>query len=158
MNYRVYAIPQSIADQVRSTMRSPGYGHPAHREVASGTGPCRSCLRRFRVGEDERILFTYQPFDDQGLPSPGPVFIHAEACERHDGASLPSELTAIPLVLEAFSADGQSLGRLALGKREPEDAISELSIETGAEYFHLRHAEAGCFVARVELTRIHELV
>lgn len=158
MKYSVHPIPQSIADQVRSTMRSPGYGHPAHREVARGTGPCRSCLRPFRVGEDERILFTYQPFDDLGLPSPGPVFIHAESCQRHEGAALPSELEAIPLVLEAFSADGRSLGRLALGKRDPETAMTELSLDTGAEYFHLRHAEAGCFIARVELLRIHELV
>ena len=88
----------------------------------------------------------------------GPVFIHAEPCRRHEGAALPFELEAIPLVLEAFSADGRSLGRLALGKREPEDAMTELSLDTGAEYFHLRHAEAGCFIARVELLGIHEVV
>ena len=139
-------------------MRSPGSGHPAHREVARGTGPCRSCLRPFRIGEDERILFTYQPFDDQGLPSPGPVFIHAQPCDRYEGLGLPSDLMAIPLVLEAFSVEGHPLGRLALGKRNPEAAMTELSLDTGAEYLHLRHAEAGCFIARVEPVRIHEPV
>jgi hypothetical protein len=139
-------------------MLSPYGNHPAHWEIAPGTGPCRSCLRPFTVGQDARILFTYQPFDDQALPAPGPVVIHAEPCERYQGERLPSELLTIPLVLEAFSADGQSLGRLALGKRDPEDAMAKLSFDTGAEYFHLRHADAGCFIARVELARVHQPV
>ncbi|HEX9895997.1 MAG TPA: DUF1203 domain-containing protein [Gemmatimonadales bacterium] len=158
MSYRVHAIPQDVADEVRATMRSPGYGHPAHRELAKGTGPCRSCLRPFRVGQDERILFTYQPFDGLGLPSPGPIFIHAEPCQRYQGHQIPRELLSIPLILEAFTEDGLSLGRLALGKRDPDDAMAELLFDTGAEYIHLRHAEAGCFIARVEPVRIHEFV
>src|ERR1700757_3827213 len=61
-SFRVAAIPSKVADLVRSTMRSPGYGHPAHAEVATGYGPCRHCLRDFEVGKDRRILFTYDPF------------------------------------------------------------------------------------------------
>jgi hypothetical protein len=48
--FRVMAMRQSTADKVRSTMRSPGYGHPASVEVATGYGPCRLCLRTFRIG------------------------------------------------------------------------------------------------------------
>ena len=54
---KVVAIPTKVAELVRSTMLSPGYGHPAHREVAKGYGPCRHCLRDFKVVEEERILF-----------------------------------------------------------------------------------------------------
>ena len=37
---KVVAIPTKVAELARSTMLSPGYGHPAHREVAKGYGPC----------------------------------------------------------------------------------------------------------------------
>ncbi len=59
-------ITNALAVEVRQTRRSPQYGHPAHQELAKGTGPCRLCLRTFAVGEEERILFTYQPFSSTG--------------------------------------------------------------------------------------------
>jgi Protein of unknown function (DUF1203) len=34
--YRVVAMGDRTADAVRTTLRSPGYGHPTHSEVASG--------------------------------------------------------------------------------------------------------------------------
>lgn len=39
MNYRVVAISTKVADLVRSTMRSPGYGHPAHVDLLPDTAP-----------------------------------------------------------------------------------------------------------------------
>ncbi len=79
--FRVLPIDPALAEEVRSTLKSPQYGHPAHVELATGYGPCRACLKQFRTGEEDRILFTFNPF--QGLdeyPSPGPVFIHAKSC------------------------------------------------------------------------------
>src|SRR5947208_9413526 len=77
VQYRVTGIPEPLARAVRTSLASPQYGHPAHLEVATGYGPCRLCLDTFREGEEERILFTYQPFTDpEALPAPGPVFIH----------------------------------------------------------------------------------
>jgi hypothetical protein len=158
MSFRVSSIPQRVADEVRATMRSPGYGHPAHREVAKGTGPCRACLRPFQVGVDERILFTYQPFSDEVLPSPGPVFIHAEPCDRYEGSRVPDELRVIPLVVEGFDSTGRSLGRYPVAGHGPEAAMTRMLFETGAEYLHLRHAQAGCFVARVDPAPVHQAV
>src|SRR5689334_13999765 len=82
--FRCQGIAAALAAEVRSSMRSPQYGHPAYRELAQGAGPCRLCLRTFAIGKDERILFTYQPFLEPGsLPAPGPVFIHAHECARY---------------------------------------------------------------------------
>jgi hypothetical protein len=84
MPFRTVAIPTSLAESVRATLSSPGYGHPAHTEVAAGYGPCRHCLRVFRVNEERRILFTYDAFAGrEALPLPGPVFIHERSCERY---------------------------------------------------------------------------
>lgn len=50
--YRVVALPKDIADQVRRTLKTPDYGHPAHAELAEGYGPRRECLRTFHFGEE----------------------------------------------------------------------------------------------------------
>ena len=48
MQFTVRGLTQELADEVRRTGSSPGYGHPAHIEIASGTGPCRCCLSHSR--------------------------------------------------------------------------------------------------------------
>ena len=112
MGFRVAGIPGSLAAEVRRTLRSPQYGHPAHRETATGYGPCRLCLRTFVEGVEERILFTYQPFSDPGsVPAPGPVFIHAGPCDRYEAPVFPPDLRRLPLLLEAYEAGGELVGR-----------------------------------------------
>ena len=46
--YRIHGIPDALAAGVRTSMRSPQYGHPAHAELAGGYGPCRLCLSTLR--------------------------------------------------------------------------------------------------------------
>ena len=96
MTLRFVGIPEAVAREVRETMHAPDYGHPAHKTVAQGYGPCRLCLRTFRVGVDERILFTYNPFPEGELPAPGPVFIHAGACARYDTGPSAREIPWLP--------------------------------------------------------------
>src|ERR1700674_5902969 len=101
---RVVAIPTAIAESVRTTMRAPVYQHPAYVEVGTDSAPCRHCLRLITPGE-RRILFTYDRFAQiESLPLPGPVFVHADACERYpDAAGFPDELRASPRTLEAYA-------------------------------------------------------
>jgi hypothetical protein len=44
--FRVIALPTQVAEQVRASLRAPGYGHPAHVEIASSYGPCRRTAPR----------------------------------------------------------------------------------------------------------------
>jgi len=144
-------IAHDLAAEVRRTMRSPQYGHPAHRELAQGTGPCRHCLRTFAVGEEQRILFTYQPFSDEGsLPSPGPIFIHADGCERYDAPACPPDFRSLPLVVDAYARGGRPVGQERTPGAAVEDALARVFARTGADYVHLRHGEAGCFITRVD--------
>ena len=147
--FRLQGISKALAAEVRRSMRSPQYGHPAHRELAQGYGPCRVCLRTFTVGKDERILFTYQPFLEAGsLPAPGPVFIHARECERYDAPELPPDFRELPLVFEAYRAAGEMLARERVGARNPDEVLAAL-LCGGADYVHIRNAEVGCFMAAV---------
>jgi hypothetical protein len=149
--YRIQGIPDSIAAAARESMRSPQYGHPAHAEVATGYGPCRQCLQTFQVGGEERLLFTYQPFNDtDALPAPGPVFIHRTPCARYDGPELPPTLRALPLVLEGYGASGMPLVQRRVGTLTFEAALHEIFAPGDVRYAHIRNGEAGCFIARVD--------
>jgi len=149
--YRIQGIPESLAADARATMRAPQYGHPAHVETATGSGPCRLCLQTFTVGADERLLFTYQPFtDSDALPAPGPIFIHSEPCERYDDLRLPDALRPLPLVLEGYGAAGALLVQRRVGHGSFEATLDEVMAQPGAQYAHVRNAEAGCFIARID--------
>jgi hypothetical protein len=149
--FRYTGIPAAVADEARRTLRSPQYGHPAHRERAQGYGPCRLCLRTFAIGREDRLLFTYQPFSDAGsLPAPGPVFIHAEHCERFSASTLPPDFRRLPLVIEGFRAGGALVVQTRVTVEDPEAVVARTFAEPGVEYAHIRNGEAGCFMARIE--------
>ena len=147
--FRIVALEELVADHVRSRLRAPVYGHPAHVEVATGTGPCRLCLRPFEVGAEERLLFTYNPFPEGATPSPGPVFVHPRACPRFEGDGFPSELSSLPLLLEGYDDGGMALVRRAVNGDAARDVERVLAV-SGVSYAHIRNAKAGCFIARVE--------
>lgn len=151
MSFKVRGIPQEIADEVRRTRVSPGYGHPALHEIARGTGPCRCCLRTFVPGVDERLLFTYRPHaDDATLMAPGPVFIHADHCEAYAGAGFPDGLRSLPLAFEARAGESRVAGLTCADGARAELEIGRWLADDDTGWLHLRHAEAGCFIARVD--------
>src|SRR6187549_1304753 len=151
MQFVVRGVPQEVADEVRRTRHSPGYGHPAHQELAGGTGPCRCCLKPFVPGRDQRLLFTWRPPGADGdLMAPGPVFIHAQHCAAYDGNGFPEDLRVLPLAFEA-RLSGSRVSELS--RRDDVSAEAQMRVlfeEHAAEWLHLRHAEAGCFIARVD--------
>jgi Protein of unknown function (DUF1203) len=151
-NIRVVAIATEVAEEVRKTMRSPVYGFPAHAEMASGTGPCRHCLRTFTPSSDRRILFTYDRFTGvESLPQPGPVYIHAEPCEHYDeNAGFPEQLRDSPRTLEAY-AHGRILveqAYVADGNFEP--ALERFFERPDVHYVQVQSTTAGCFTFRLE--------
>ena len=156
--YRIVAVGDSVADAVRKTMKSPGYGHPAHVETATGYGPCRQCLRTFSVGKERRILFTYDAFlGKEDLPLPGPVFIHEERCERYpEEGGFPRDMLAPRLTLNAYS-NGRALVAQKYvfdGVVEPE--IQLLLADANVGYIHVRDTVAGCYDFLIERTSTNE--
>jgi hypothetical protein len=148
--FRVRAITPELADAARSATASPQYGHPATIETAKGYGPCRLCLRPFRVGAEARLLFTYDPFEGLGQPpAPGPIFIHADGCEPFAGPGFPDAIRHLPLLLESYGRDGLIAERVRPGGAPVEAAIGRLLADPGVEFIHVRNAEAGCYIAQV---------
>lgn len=149
--FRVAALPDSIAEKVRNTLKSPQYGHPAHVETANGYGPCRSCLQTFRQGEEQRLLFTFNPFEGwDAYPSPGPIFIHHDPCPRYEEQGFPAALRELPLMLEGYGRARWLVVRERVVRGDVEGAINRILSHAAVEYIHVRNAEAGCYIARLE--------
>jgi hypothetical protein len=145
----VHAVPAEVAAFVREHGRDPVWGHAARTEPATGFGPCRSCLRTFREGE-LRTLFTHDTYAGVAeFPQPGPVYVHADACERWDGDGFPPELVALKLTFEAV-AEGPRV--VAIARTEGagvEQTLARLLALPAVDSVNVRNTEAGCFVARV---------
>ncbi|MEP6901854.1 MAG: DUF1203 domain-containing protein [Actinomycetota bacterium] len=151
MNYKVVPISSEIARSVRAQLISPQYKHPASVAVATGYGPCRQCLKKLIVGKDERLLFTYNAFENlSNLPLPSPVFIHKNECESFADSGFPSELLDMPLLFEGYAQESELIKRQAMDKENIENQITEIFALSEVKYINIRNAEAGCFVARIE--------
>ena len=153
--FRVIAMSEELAERVRATRRSPGYGHPVHAEAADGPWPCRVCLERKEPhGSERRLLFTYDAFDGvEKLPLPGPVFIHEEPCARFAGENrFPDDLRRVPLTLNAYGQGRRLLAQEYVADGAVEPVLASLLARAEVAYIHLRHTRAGCYLARVERT------
>ena len=141
-----------VANAVRSTLKAPTYGFPAHEEIAADAAPCRHCLRTFEAGKDRRILFTYDRFAGvESLPQPGPVYIHADRCERYDpDGGFPEDLRHSPRTLEAYAHGRKLIGTEYVLDGKYEVAIENLFANSEADYIQVNSTTAGCFTFRIE--------
>jgi hypothetical protein len=149
---RVIAVPTAVASAVRETGKAPRYGHPAHREVASGYGPCRHCLKAFSVGRENRTLFTYDPFSGLHVtPLPGPVFIHSDHCERYpEDGGYPDGLRQYPSILMAYGKGRHLVAETQVDDGNQPETIQQLLDIAQVDYIHVHDKSAGCFDFRVE--------
>ena len=150
--YRFLAISEATAEKVRATRKSPGYGHPAHAEIATGYGPCRLCLRDFEVGADRRLLFTLDPFYGlETLPLPGPVFIHESECDRYpEYGGFPEDLLSHELTLVAYGKGRIQRAEERVTNGQVESTLERLLAREDVDYVHVRDTQAGCYDLRVE--------
>jgi hypothetical protein len=148
---RIVAIPTKVVESVRATMLAPSYGFPAQTEVGADQAPCRHCLRLITAGM-ERVLFTYDRFAGvESLPLPGPVFIHAEACERYpESIGFPDELRASPRTLEGYARGRRLLAQKYVTDGKMERVIQEMFSSSDVDYIHVNSTTAGCYTFRIE--------
>jgi len=149
---RVIAIPTEIADAVRSTHKDPRYGHPAHTEIAGEGAPCRHCLQFIAAGSEKATLFTYDAFEgSESLPLPGPVYIHAEECERYpEAGGFPAMLRKSPRTLNGYARGRRLVATEYVENGDVDAGIEKLFAHTGVDYIHVRSTTAGCFTFRIE--------
>lgn len=148
---RVVAIPTEIAESVRAAMKDPQYGFPAHTSVGNGDAPCRHCLQIISP-RMLQTLFTYDAFDGQEkLPLPGPVYVHAEACQRYpEDAGFPAALRESPRTLNAYARGRRLVAQEYVEGANVDATLERLFERSDVDYVHVRSTTAGCYTFRVE--------
>jgi Protein of unknown function (DUF1203) len=148
---RVVAIETFVAEAARLGGKDVHFGFPAYTAPAGAGFPCRHCLQWIEEGA-RATLFTLDPFAGvEKLPLPGPVYVHADGCERYseDGA-LPMHLMKSPRTLNAYAKGRRLVAQEYVEESTVAAAIERLMGREDVDYIHVRSTTAGCYTFRVE--------
>jgi hypothetical protein len=134
---------------------SDAYGFTPERKTSDGDGvPCRHCLRNVAAGDDYLIL-AYRPFPAlQPYAETGPIFLHADECERAAEAEVLPELFAQTkdYIVRGYGADDRIVygsGAVVPTQDIPARAESLLA-RSDIAYLHMRSARNNCYQCRIE--------
>jgi hypothetical protein len=147
--FRIVPLPTEIAERARRLAKTDA---PDHATVVadSPTGyPCRHCLRWAKPGE-RVILFPYASIPP-GHPyfETGPIFVHAEPCERYcASAEYPADFRN-GRALRAYDADYNMIDAEVANGNEPEAIIEKLFQNPKTEFVDARSVSRGCFTFRI---------
>lgn len=147
------ALPTDAVRALQSG-RPDAYGMTPERRVSDGDGvPCRHCLRNVAAGDDYLIV-AYRPFPAmQPYAETGPIFLHAEPCERAEGgAALPEMLDSTDYIVRGYGKDDRIV--YGTGAVTPTDKIASraemLFDRDDIAYVHVRSARNNCYQCRIE--------
>ncbi len=131
------------------------YGMTPERKISDGDGvPCRHCLKNVDAG-DAYLVLAYRPFPQlQPYAETGPIFLHAEACERAADSDLLPELfgRTAAYIVRGYSADDRIVygtGAVVPTADIP-DRAAELIARPDIAYLHMRSAKNNCYQCRIE--------
>ena len=148
---RYLALPTEEVEALRAG-RPDAYGMVPERTVSDGAGnPCRHCLRMIPEGAGMLIL-AHRPFPGPGpYAETGPIFLCAEACDRHDEAAPPACLRFDPLVKAYLANDRIHYGTGAVIPAADLPArCAELLSDPRNAYVHVRSGRNNGCQFRVE--------
>jgi hypothetical protein len=131
------------------------YGMPPERRISDGDGvPCRHCLRNVAAG-DAYLILAYRPFPTlQPYAETGPIFLHAEPCERaEESEALPELFSRTPAyIVRGYGHDDRIVYGTGAVVPTPqiEGRAGELLAQPDVAYLHMRSAKNNCYQCRIE--------
>lgn len=148
-NFRIVPLATEIALTARRTAAS---GAPDHVMVVANSPngfPCRHCLRWARPGE-RMILFPYAAIP-AGHPysESGPIFVHAEPCERYGATDeYPADFRK-GRVMRAYNINYDMIDAEVVNGSAPEAIIEKLLQKPETAFVDARSVTHGCYTFRV---------
>jgi hypothetical protein len=147
--FRIVPLPTNVADEARHKAKSGAADHTVVK-VDSATGyPCRHCLRWAQPGEHV-ILFPYASIPP-GNPysETGPIFVHADPCERYDATGeYPADFRD-GRVFRAYDANYNMIDAEIANGNDPEVVIEKLLRNSKTQFVDARSVTRGCFTFRI---------
>lgn len=143
-------------DEVRALQggAADAYGMPSERKTSDGDGvPCRHCLRNVAAG-DEYLILAYRPFPAlQPYAETGPIFLHADPCERgREIDVLPEMLNSRDYIVRGYGRDDRIV--YGTGAVTPTGEVAmraaKLLGRDDIAYVHVRSARNNCYQCRID--------
>ncbi|TIW17929.1 MAG: DUF1203 domain-containing protein [Mesorhizobium sp.] len=153
MSIQFKALP---TEAVRALQRggADAYGHTPERRISDGDGvPCRHCMKNVAEG-DAYLILAYRPFPElQPYAETGPIFLHAQECERaEDMDALPEMLESSDYIVRGYGRDDRIV--YGSGAVIPTGDIAAraatLFESDDIAYIHVRSARNNCYQCRIE--------
>jgi hypothetical protein len=152
MRLHIQGIPTDDVERIRRG-EPDANGQPALTRIAEGlANPCRHCLGLIADG-DRKLVLAYRPFDTpQPYAETGPIFLHADPCQRYDGGALPDWFVFLdPAIVRGYDAVDwirYDTGRVVAGP-ELDAACRAILADPTVAYVHVR-SKYNCFQCRVD--------
>jgi len=151
---RFVALPTELVIVLQANGLDANGQTPERALSIGGDGvPCRHCLGLV-AADDAYLILAHRPFSTiQPYAECGPIFLHAESCQRYAApAELPPMLQSAHYLLRGYSAaerilygTGQIVSTAQLAQR-----AQDLFTREDVAYIHVRSATNNCFQCRIE--------
>ena len=152
IGFRCIPMDTASAIRFRQTGRDDA-GNSLHHKIADHPAPCRHCLAESEIGTPV-LLGSYHFGRPHGVYwTPSPIFLHAEPCERFDGASIVPEIVLHRLVsVRAYDAEDMCIYELGVvcDGIDVERLLDRALADRRTDYANIHTARPGCFLCRVE--------
>jgi hypothetical protein len=149
-SFRIVPIRTEIAEAARRDMAAGASDHVFITADSPRGYPCRHCLRWAQPGE-RMILFPFAAISP-GRPysESGPIFVHAEPCERYAAThAYPPEFRS-GRVLRAYNSQHDLIAAEVANGEGPEAVIERFLQKPETAFVHVRSASHGCYTMEVE--------
>src|SRR6266542_2729775 len=150
--FRIVPLPTETAEKARRMAASGASDHAIVIADSPRGYPCRHCLRFAQPGE-RVVLFPYQAIP-AGHPysENGPVFVHAESCERYAAThEFPADFRE-GRVMRAYNSKFDMIDAEIVGQSEPEPVVEKLLQNPETAFVDARSVTRGCFTFRIQRT------
>ena len=148
--FRIVPLATEVANAARRAAEAGAADH-AVITADSPTGfPCRHCLRFARSGE-RVILFPYTAIPP-GHPysESGPVFVHAEPCDRYATTrEFPADFRK-GRVMRAYNSNYDMIDAEVVNGHVPEAIIEKLLEKPETAFVDARSVTHGCYTFRIQ--------
>ena len=149
-NFRIVPLRAEIAEAARSAAEA---GAADHRVVTADSPrgyPCRHCLRWAQAGE-RMILFPFSAIPPcRPYSESGPIFVHAEACERYRATEEFPAAFREGRVLRAYNSRHDLIAAEVANGAGPEAVIERFLQKPETAFVHVRSVSHGCYTMEIE--------
>ena len=149
-NFRIVPIRPEIAEAARRQAEAGSADHAVITADSPNGYPCRHCLRWAQPGE-QLILFSFaaiapgRPYSESG-----PIFVHAEPCERYAAThEYPPEFRE-GRVVRAYNSQRDLIAAEVANGEGPEAVIERFLEKPETAFVHVRSVSRGCYTMEVE--------